>query len=75
MGSGSMKNQFKRADKSGAALGIIIGEEEAEQGTANVKVLRRELVEKLAQQQLSSEQQTVAQNDVLNVVTNLLDSL
>lgn len=71
MGTGSMKNQFKRADKSGASFGLIIGEREADNGEVSVKVLRRELVERLP----NAEQQTVVQNDVLNVVTNLLDSL
>ena len=71
IGNGSMKNQFKRADKSGASFGLIIGETEAENDQASIKVLRRELVERLE----NSEQQTVAQNDVVNVVTNLLDSL
>jgi len=71
IGAGSMKNQFKRADKSGAALGLIIGESEAETGQASIKILRRELADK----QLNTQQQTIAQNDVVNVVTNLLDSL
>lgn len=71
MGTGSMKNQFKRADKSRAMLGLIIGETEAEQHQASVKVLRHELADKLP----DSAQQTVMQNDVVNVVTNLLDSL
>lgn len=67
MGEGSMKNQFKRADKSGAKIAIIIAQDEAEQGLANVKILLR-TAEPIAQQ-------TVSQNDVLNTVTNLLESL
>lgn len=66
-GAGSMKNQFKRADKSGAKLAVIIGEQEAQDNTASVKPLRRP--------QTPIEQQTIAQNDVVNVVTNLLESL
>lgn len=71
MGTGSMKNQFKRADKSGATLGLIIGESEAESNEVSVKVLRREVAGRLP----NAQQQTLAQNDALNVVTNLLDSL
>ena len=67
MGDGSMKNQFKRADKSGAKVAVIIAEDEAGKGMANVKVLIR-TPEPLAQQ-------AVMQNDVSNVVTNLLESL
>jgi len=67
MGDGSMKNQFKKADKSGATLAVIIGEDESKDGSASVKVLRRTL-EPL-------EQQIVSQNDVPNTVTNLLESL
>ncbi len=71
MGAGSMKNQFKRADKSGAIVGLIIGEDEAKEHQASIKILSRDHAHALAQ----SEQQTIAQLDVVNVVTNLLDSL
>jgi len=67
MGQGSMKNQFKRADKSGANLAIIVGEQEAEDQTASIKALRKT--------KMPIEQQTVAQKDVVNTVTNLLESL
>ena len=66
-GEGSMKNQFKKADKSGAALALILGEDEAASSTVTVKVLRRGSI--------GHEQQTIAQNDVFNTVTNLLESL
>ena len=69
-GQGSMKNQFKKADKSGARAALIIGEEEAEVETANLKVLRSRDT-----QESSPSQQTIKQNDVLKVVTNLLESL
>jgi len=67
MGDGSMKNQFKKADKSGATLAVIIGEDEAVAKNASIKVLRitAEPIEQL----------TVSQNDVANTVTNLLESL
>jgi len=38
-GGGSMKNQFKKADKSGALTALIIGEDEAIAETVNLKVL------------------------------------
>jgi len=41
-GGGSFKSQFKRADKSGARLAVILGDEEVEQQQAGVKDLRRE---------------------------------
>lgn len=71
LGTGSMKNQFKRADKSGASIALVLGEEEANLDQVSVKVLRQEFVDKLA----IEDQQTVAQRDVVNVVTNLINSL
>lgn len=71
MGEGSMKNQFKRADKSGALIALIIGEQESIEGNADIKPLRR--VEGLDSAQAA--QHTISQNDVVNVVTNLLESL
>ncbi len=41
-GGGSFKSQFKRADKSGAELALIIGEEEAANGEVAIKFLREE---------------------------------
>jgi histidyl-tRNA synthetase len=41
-GGGSFKSQMKRADRSGARIAVILGEQEAEQGTAGVKFLREE---------------------------------
>jgi histidyl-tRNA synthetase len=66
-GGGSLKNQFKRADKSGAKVAIIIGEAEAQQQTVGIKSLIRT--------EHTIEQQIIVQNDVLNAVTNLLESL
>jgi histidyl-tRNA synthetase len=40
LGGGSFKNQFKRADKSGAAHAVILGEDELARGTAAIKPLR-----------------------------------
>ena len=52
-GGGSFKSQFKKADKSGASIALVLGDNEAEQGVVNVKWLR---VEK--------DQQTVSINEL-----------
>jgi histidyl-tRNA synthetase len=39
-GAGSFKSQMKRADASGAAFAVIIGEDEIASGTASVKLMR-----------------------------------
>ncbi len=39
-GGGGFKAQFRRADRSGAAVALVIGEAEAEQGTITLKALR-----------------------------------
>ena len=54
-GGGSFKSQFRRADRSGARLALIIGEEEAAAGQVAVKDLRSE-----AEQATLSEQQVIA---------------
>jgi histidyl-tRNA synthetase len=41
-GGGSFKSQFKRADKSGAALALVMGDDEAQAGEVTVKDLRGE---------------------------------
>lgn len=41
-GGGSFKQQIKRADKSGAQLAILLGENEISQGVASVKYLRED---------------------------------
>ena len=70
-GSGSMKNQFKKADKSGAAIALVIGEDESQVEQVSVKLLRRRDVDGGVEQ----NQQTIAQNDALSAVTDLLKSL
>lgn len=42
MGGGNFKNQFKKADKSGARLAFILGEEELAQEKIAIKFLREE---------------------------------
>jgi histidyl-tRNA synthetase len=39
-GGGSFKSQFKKADKSGARLALILGDDELARGVAGVKPLR-----------------------------------
>jgi histidyl-tRNA synthetase len=41
-GGGSFKSQFKRADKSGARVALILGEAELANGVIGIKPLRRE---------------------------------
>jgi histidyl-tRNA synthetase len=40
LGGGSFKSQLKRADKSGAEIAVILGEEEVQRGEAGMKPLR-----------------------------------
>ncbi len=54
LGGGSFKAQFRRADRSGAELALILGEEELDQRAVSVKPLRIE----------GSEQQRVALDDL-----------
>jgi len=44
-GGSSFKSQMKRADKSGAAFAVILGEDEMKEGVAQVKSLRVENVQ------------------------------
>ena len=46
-GGGSFKSQFKRADKSGASLALILGDEEVANGTLGIKFLRQEAEQQL----------------------------
>ncbi|HEV7432470.1 MAG TPA: histidine--tRNA ligase [Steroidobacteraceae bacterium] len=42
LGAGNFKAQFRRADRSGACLAVILGDAELERGVVAVKPLRRE---------------------------------
>ena len=42
LGGGNFKAQFRRADRSGASLALVMGDEELDRGTAALKPLRRE---------------------------------
>jgi len=60
-GGGSFKSQFKKADKSGAALALIMGDNEAEQGLVNIKWLRAD-----------TEQKTVAIDQLATLLSSEL---
>jgi len=50
-GNGSFKSQFKRADKSGAGLALVMGDDEVSQGTVILKPLRSEAGQEILSQQ------------------------
>jgi histidyl-tRNA synthetase len=56
-GGGSFKSQIKRADKSGAKIALILGEDEAAVGTVGVKYLRED-----------RPQEAVAQSDLAGLL-------
>ncbi len=58
-GNGSLKNQFKKADKSGALMALILGEQELATGNVTLKYLREELPQiVLKQEELLNHLQT-----------------
>ncbi len=56
-GGGSFKSQMKKADKSGADIALILGENEIAEGVVSVKYLRED-----------KEQQTIKLNDIVNIL-------
>ena len=60
MDGGNFKQQFRRADKSGAELAIIVGEQEIEQGTISLKPLKSD-----------DEQTTVKQEELIGQLDEL----
>jgi len=42
LGGGNFKSQFRRADRSGARLALVLGDAELDRGVAAVKPLRQE---------------------------------
>ena len=58
---GSFKSQFKKADKSGARLALIIGEDELRDKTISIKDLR-----------CASDQVNIAQNELNDYITTYL---
>jgi histidyl-tRNA synthetase len=61
-GGGSFKSQFKRADKMGAGLALILGETEAANGTIGLKLLRDE----------TSAQQVIPQTELISHLQHYL---
>lgn len=56
-GGGSLKNQFKKADKSGATFALILGEDELRANTVTLKPLRS-----------STPQMTLNQDEIVEVL-------
>ncbi len=52
-GGGSFKSQMKKADRSGARIALIWGEDEVAAGTVSIKALRAEDNERVAQQSVA----------------------
>lgn len=65
-GAGSFKSQLKRADKSGAAFALILGETELESKQITIKPLLKEMQQKF-------EQQTISQNDLVTLILKYID--
>ncbi|MCW8956188.1 MAG: histidine--tRNA ligase [Gammaproteobacteria bacterium] len=62
-GGGGFKSQMKKADKSGAQLALILGEDEINNQTITIKHLRKQV-----------DQQTVKQADLVSVLGEWLHS-
>jgi histidyl-tRNA synthetase len=60
-GGGSFKSQFKRADRSGAQLALVIGDDESARGEVTIKPLRG-----------AGEQQNVTRQDIVRRLGELL---
>ncbi len=58
-GGGSFKSQMKKADKSGALIAVILGENEITENTVTVKFLREQ-----------KQQQTINQSDISEFLKN-----
>jgi len=63
-GGGSMKSQMKKADKSGAALALILGDDEMSQQSITIKFLRAR-----------KEQMVIKQANMVEQVRLLIDEL
>ncbi|MDH3901274.1 MAG: His/Gly/Thr/Pro-type tRNA ligase C-terminal domain-containing protein, partial [Gammaproteobacteria bacterium] len=61
-GGGSFKSQFKRADRSGAGIALVIGDDEAALGQVAFKPLRG-----------AGEQEVLARQDVAGRLGRVLD--
>ena len=61
-GGGSLKSQFKRADKSGAQLALILGDDEMQAETVAIKPLRTE-----------QKQETISQTQLAEWLINFIE--
>lgn len=59
-GGGSFKSQLKRADKSGAQVALIIGDDEVAQGTVTLKPLRT-----------NEQQRSIPERELVNTLRSL----
>ena len=64
LNGGSFKTQFKRADRSGARLALVLGEDEIRNGQITVKFLRS-----------GEDQLTIGQNEAGDWIRNYIDSI
>jgi histidyl-tRNA synthetase len=64
LGGGSFKSQFKRADKSGASLALIYGEEELAANTVTLKPLRGD-----------NQQRTIADAELVSFLSEYLNEV
>lgn len=62
LGNGSFKSQFKKADKSGARMALILGDDEIARGEATIKFLRSD-----------EPQQTLARDELFQFIAKHLD--
>lgn len=60
-GGGNFKKQFKRADKSGASIALVLGEQEVQERTVGVKFLREQ-----------KDQLQLAQSDLIEQLVILI---
>ncbi|MCZ6830807.1 MAG: histidine--tRNA ligase [Gammaproteobacteria bacterium] len=63
-GGGSFKSQMKKADKSGASLAVILGDQEVSDGTAGLKKMRHA--------DAQGRQQTLLQSELAGQICELL---
>ena len=61
LGGGSFKQQFKRADKTGADIALIIGEDEIANNTISIKSM-----------QSGEQQKSVKRKDLLDRINQFL---
>jgi len=60
-GGGSFKSQMKKADKSGAKIALILGDDELQNNAVSIKLLRQK-----------AEQKTVAQSELVTALNTIL---